>query len=147
MTALIREKYLRQNGALFIELGEYLIKARALCEEAGLRFEDYIDRVLCLPRLAARMAVKSFSYKLSPELGAENMRFVSSISNSADRENAARALLAGKSPDTVKMALRAGRGEEDGRSQLEKERSRLLRTIDVLSQKLKTVEEKLQAAH
>jgi hypothetical protein len=143
LTELIREKYIKQNGSLFIELGKRLITARELCEKEGLRFEDYIDRVLCLPRLAAKTAMKSFSYNLDPALGQENMRFISAISNEEERGAAENALLSGKSPDSVKIALRATQAEEDPRLKLEKEKERIERTIGSLSKRLKEIEGEL----
>lgn len=144
LTEEIREKYVRNNGALFIELGRLLHKANELCAEAGLRFEDYIDRVLCLPRVAAKMAMKSFSYNFNPAIGSDNMRFLSGIANPAARGEAERALLAGKSPDTVKMSLRRP-PEEDRREKLEKEKNRIVRTIDTLSSRLKEIDAELGA--
>ncbi|MDR2481962.1 MAG: hypothetical protein LBD07_06740 [Spirochaetaceae bacterium] len=138
LTNLIREKYIKQNGTLFIELGKYLLKAQSLCDEEGLRFEDYIDRILCIPRLAAKTAIKSFSYNLNPSIGPDNMRFLSNFTNPDDREIAQTSLLTGKSPDLVKMSLR--KSEEDPCIRLEKEKNRLIRTIDTLSKRLKTVE-------
>lgn len=146
LTELIREKYIRRNGSLFIELGERLIAARELCEKEGLRFEDYIDRVLRLPRLSAKTAIKSFTYNLDPALGSENMRFISAIPNEETRGAAENALLSGKSPDTVKTALREAQAEEDPRLKLEKEKARLERTIGALSKRLKEIETALDNA-
>ncbi|GMO16631.1 MAG: hypothetical protein Pg6A_02680 [Termitinemataceae bacterium] len=142
LTGLIREKYIKQNGTLFIELGKLLFRARELCEKAGLRFEDYIDRVLCLPRNGARAAIKSFSLCLEPALGQDNMRFVSAIRGEEERQTAQNALLSGSSVDTVKMALRPSQ-EEEPRFKLEKEKGRLIRTIDTLSKRLAQVEAEL----
>jgi len=143
LTREIREKYIRQNGGLFIELGRLLLKAKDLCEKEGLRFEDYIDRVLCLPRQAANSAVKSWNFNLNPALGADNMRFVSSIPGEADRKAAENALLSGKSPDSVKIALRKALTEEDPRERLEKEKHRLEHTIQTLTRRLEEVNQSL----
>jgi hypothetical protein len=145
LTEHIRSRYIKQNGELFIELGKSLIKAKELCDKEGLRFEDYIDRILCIPRLAAKMAMKSFNYDLDPELGADNMRFVSGIQNEQEREAAENYLLSGKSPDSVKVALRQRQEEEDPRIMLEKEKTRLERTITTLSKRLKEIEHELGA--
>jgi hypothetical protein len=147
LTELIRSKYIKQNGALFIELGESLIAAKELCDKEGLRFEDYIDRILCIPRLVARMAMKSFNYDLDPALGADNMRFVSAIRGEEERAAAENSLLSGKSPDSVKVALRQREDEEDPRERLEKERSRLERTITTLSKRLKEIEHELEGTN
>jgi hypothetical protein len=106
----------------------------------GGRYEDYIDRILCIPRHAANLAVKMYQYELKPETGADNMRFLASISNEEKRLAAEKFLLTGKSPDTVKIAMRK---KEDPRFQLEKEKLRLERTIASLTKRLEEIKEEL----
>jgi hypothetical protein len=141
----IKEKFLKENGSLVKEMGAYLIKAHELCDAAGARFEDFIDRVLRIPRTAATMAIKMHQYDLDPELGADNMRFLAGIKNDADRTAAQKALVKGKSPDMVKMAVRGSKPQADDNptERLEKERDRLVRTIENLSQRLKEVKKEL----
>jgi len=143
LTTTIREKYLRENGNLVKELGELLLKAHELCSSIGGRYEDYIDRVLCIPRQAANLAVKMHQYNLNPETGADNMRFLAGISNEEKREAAEKSLLSGKSPDTVKIALRKKPEETDPKESLEKEKLRLERTIASLQKRLTDVEREL----
>ena len=142
LTESIREDYLRKNGALIKELGMQLLRAKELCDAAGGRWEDYIDRVLRLPRQAANLAVRMHQYNLNPETGADNMRFLATISNEEKRDAAEAALLGGKSPDTVKIAMRE-KSEEDPRIRLEKEKLRLERTIASLMRRLEEVEREL----
>ena len=54
LTENIQKNYLEANGKLMQEFGRLLSKAHALCEKANIRYEDYLDRVLCLPRNSAR---------------------------------------------------------------------------------------------
>ena len=149
LTDTIRKKYLRENGNLVKELGQLLLKAHDLCSAIGGRYEDYIDRVLRIPRQAASLAVRMHQYKLNPETGADNMRFLAGISNEEKRMAAENALLSGKSPDTVKIALRQKpQDEEEGtagglRLSLEKEKLRLERTIASLTKRLEEVEREL----
>jgi hypothetical protein len=143
LTETIRKKYLKENGALIKDLGKQLLKARELCEEAGGRWEDYIDRVLRIPRQAANLAVRMHQYNLNPETGADNMRFLAGINNEEKREAAETALLSGKSPDTVKTTIRQ-RPEEEPRTRLEKEKLRLERTIASLTKRLEEVERELE---
>ena len=126
-----------------------MLKAHDLCSAAGGRYEDYIDRVLCIPRQAANLAVKMHQYNLNPETGADNMRFLAGISNEEKREAAEKALLSGKSPDTVKTAVRknAPSEEEDAVVSLEKEKLRLERTITQLKRRLEEVELELEKAN
>ena len=145
LTDTIRKKYLTENGNLVKELGQLLLKAHDLCSAIGGRYEDYIDRVLRIPRQAASLAVRMYQYNLNPETGADNMRFLAGISNEEKRQTAENALLAGKSPDSVKTALRkkGDDEEEDPRLTLEKEKIRLERTIASLTKRLEEVEREL----
>ncbi|MDR1307211.1 MAG: hypothetical protein LBK74_06535 [Treponema sp.] len=150
LTGQIKKKFLEENGSLVKELGKQLLRACELCEQIGGRFEDYVDRVLRIPKLAAQTAIKMYQYDLDPALGADNMRYLAGIRNGEDRSGAERALLAGKSPDSVKTALRgrnvsalAPKPEEDRRIMLEKEKIRLEKTIDTLSRRLGEVEQEL----
>ena len=144
LTGIIRKKYLSENGNLVKELGQLLIKARSLCTEIGGRYDDYIDRILCIPRQAANLAVKMYEYDLNPDTGADNMRFLAGISNEEKRMAAEKSLLKGKSPDTVKIALRKKDNDEDPRHRLEKEKIRLERTIVSLTKRLEEVERELK---
>jgi hypothetical protein len=145
LTALIRKRYLYENGSLVKELGKSLLEANELCLAIGGRFEDYLDRVLCIPRSAANLAMKMYRYDLDPAVGADNMRFLAGIPNGERRSAAEASLKAGKSPDTVKLAARRPPEEEDPREKLEREKLRLERTIAALSTRLKEVEEALSA--
>jgi hypothetical protein len=144
LTETIRKKYLKENGNLVKELGGLLLRAHELCTAAGGRWEDYIDRVLCIPRQAANLAVKTYQYNLSPETGPDNMRFLAGIKNEESRMAAETALLKGKSPDMVKTAIRQ-KPEEDSRERLSKEKLRLERTIVSLTRRLEEVEHELEA--
>jgi len=143
LTATIRKKYLTENGNLVKELGQLLLKAHELCSAIGGRYEDYVDRVLRIPRQAASLAVRMHQYNLNPETGADNMRFLAGIPNEEKRMAAENALLTGKSPDTVKIAARQKPEEEDPRIRLEKEKNRLERTIASLTKRLEEVEREL----
>ena len=145
LTDTIREKYLTENGNLVKELGQLLLRAHELCSAVGGRYEDYIDRVLRIPRQAANLAVRMYQYNLNPETGADNMRFLAGISNEEKRLAAENALISGKSPDTVKTALRQKPEEEDPRGRLEKEKNRLERTIASLTKRLEEVERELDS--
>jgi hypothetical protein len=144
LTETIRKNYLYENGNLVKDLGMHLLRAHELCTAIGARFEDYIDRVLRIPRVAARMAMKMYQYNLNPSVGSDNMRFLAGIQNEDDRTAAESALIGGKSPDAVKIAFRRPPAEEDPKVRLEKEKLRLERTIASLSKRLTEVEEELE---
>ncbi len=144
LTETIRKKYLYENGSLFKDLGKLLLQARELCTAAGARFEDYIDRVLRIPRMAARVAMKTYQYNLNPSVGADNMKIVAGIRNEDQRMAAESALLSGKSPDEVKTLVARKPAAEDPKEQLERERTRLERTIETLNKRLAEVERELE---
>jgi hypothetical protein len=146
LTGVIRKKYLTENGNLVKELGELLLRARELCSEIGGRYEDYIDRVLCIPRQAANLAVRMHQYNLNPKTGPDNMRFLAGIANEEKRQVAESSLLSGRSPDTVKVALRQKPEGDDPRQSLEKEKLRLERTIASLTKRLEEVKKELKEA-
>ncbi len=148
LTDTIREKFLEKNGELVKEMGRQLLKAHELCTNIGVRFEDYVDRMLCIPRTAANTAIKMFQYDIAPEVGADNMRFLAGIRNGEERKAAETALIKGKSPDTVKIAVRGKeqlpQTEENQIERLEKEKARLERTIASLSKRLDDVNRELE---
>jgi len=144
LTELIRSKYLKNNGELVKEMGKHLRKAHDLCFGIGVRFEDYVDRMLRIPRAAANTAIRMFEYDIAPEVGADNMRFLAGIRDSDKRKTAQAALIKGKSPDSVKVQLRGGKKEEEDHAAiLEKEKERLERTIASLNKRLDEVKKEL----
>jgi hypothetical protein len=146
LTELIRKKYLLENGNLVKELGRQLLRAHELCAAAGARFEDYVDRVLRIPRIAADMAIKMFQYDLDPQVGADNMRFLAGIRGDDERLAAEGALIRGKSPDSVRSGIRNRAEEEDPQARLSKEKQRLERTIASLTRRLEEVNRELENA-
>ena len=125
LTEDIRKNYLSRNGQIMLEFGQKLAEAHKLCLEANIRYEDYIDRILRLPRAAAKSIVKMTSANLNPDLGYENMKIVSNISNPQKREEAQNQILQGKSPDSVRAMMKRKVEEVDVKTRLEKEKKRL----------------------
>jgi len=144
LTEVIRNKYLKNNGELVKEMGKHLLTAHDLCYKIGVRFEDYVDRMLRIPRAAANMAMRMFEYDIAAEVGADNMRFLAGIRDSDERKAAETALIKGKSPDSVKVQVRGEEKEEDPVQRLEKEKERLERTIVTLSKRLEEVKKELK---
>ena len=144
LTESIRKKYLYENGSLVKDLGKQLLKAHELCDAIGARFEDYVDRVLRIPRLSAKIAMKMYQYNLNPSMGADNMKIVAGIRDEEKRMAAESSLISGKSPDEVKSTLSKQPSEPDSKDRLEKEKIRLERTIENLHKRLDEVERELQ---
>lgn len=144
LTKEIREKFIIPNGKIMADLGKSLIKAHALCEQENIRYEDYLDRVLQLPRNTAKSATKVGM--LPPEntdMGYDNMKIVASQKKADDKAKATEAIKSGKSPDSVIAMMKKKCKETDPKEKLEKEKQRLEKTINELQTRLEFVEESL----
>ncbi len=144
LTDDIRKNYVEVNGKLMQEFGKLLSKAHALCEESGIRYEDYLDRVLCLPRNSAKDITKVAMVEIDPSIGFDNMKKVASIKKPEDRNSATQQIKAGKTPDTVTELMKKRAANDDPKAKLEKEKNRLTKTIEALQQRLHYVEESLE---
>jgi len=142
LTEDLRKNYLEANGQLMIEFGKKLSKAYELCENAGIRYEDYLDRVLKLPRATAQSISKVSKVEPAAALGFDNMKLVASLPASKQKE-AESELLSGKSPDTVRFMMKKKSEETDKKQLLEREKKRIEKTIAQLSQRLELIEENL----
>lgn len=144
LTKEIREKYIAQNGHLMIEFGRALVRAQELCEQANIRYEDYVDRVLQLPRNTAKSVQRvSTLSDADADMGFENMKIVAGTNKADERAKVTAAIKSGKSPDSVIAMMRQKSKEIDPKEKLEKERARLTRTISELTARLEYVEESL----
>jgi hypothetical protein len=145
LTEKIKTRYLTRNGRLMKEFGETLIEVEVLCKKRDMRFDDYVERVLAMDKRTAMTLMKIHSYDISPELGYTNMATVAAIRGEDKRLEAQERFEAGQSPDTVKIGLRsrADDEQEDPVRKLEKERTRIQRTIRSLEAKLREVEGRL----
>lgn len=143
LTDEIRGKYLAENGRLMNELGKLLAKGQSLCKNAGVRYEDWVDRVLCLPRVAAKTAIRVSSVGVNPALGYENMKIVAAQPTPERRMAAESQFSARRSPDSVKVNLARAAEEEDPKQRLEKEKRRIEKTISMLKSRLDQVEQSL----
>lgn len=145
LTKEIKEKYIGPNGHLMQELGKCLIKAHSLCEEANIRYEDYLDRILQIPRTTASSAARVSTLPgETAELGYENMKLVASVKKPDERSKVQEAIKSGKCPDSViAMMKQKAAKESDPKTKLEKERLRLTKTISELTHRLEYVEESL----
>ena len=146
LTEKIRKEYLEVNGRLMQEFGKLLIRAHELCEQANIRYEDYIDRVLCLPRSSAKDISKVAAAGVNPAIGFDNMKIVASIRKKDERAAAEKQFLEGDGPVGVRSMMRQRAEAErqvSPKEKLEREKSRLTKTIDQLSKRLEYVEESL----
>lgn len=143
LTDTIRTTIMAEDGKLMKELGRLLSKARVLCKQAGVRYEDYIDRVLCLPRASAATIEKIHAFDVKPELGYEAMKVVANISNPDKRAAAEELFLHNNSPAFVRDSVKTKPQDEDPRRKLENEKRRIERTIISLQARLSELEDTL----
>ena len=144
LTKEIKENYIVPNGKLMLEFGRKLSQAHSLCEENSIRYEDYLDRVLQLPRNTAQSITKvGMLPEEDAELGFENMKIMASAKKPEQKALAQDAIKKGKSPDSVIAMLKKKAESVDARTKLEKERDRLTKTINELTTRLEYVEESL----
>lgn len=145
LTKEIKEQYIVPNGKLMLEFGRKLAQAHTLCEENSIRYEDYLDRVLQLPRNTARtVAAVGTLPDDDAELGFDNMKLMAAIKKPDQRAKATDAIKNGKSPDSVIALMKKKAQTVDPRTKLEKERDRLTKTIAELKTRLEYVEESLE---
>lgn len=143
ITDKIRHDYIEANGKMMQEFGKLLSRAHALCDQANIRYEDYIDRVLCLPRTTAKEITKVGHVDVNPAIGFDNMKKVASLKKEEDRQAAEEQILSGRPADTVAQLMKQHKND-DPRQKLEKEKNRLEKTISALQQRLEYIEESLE---
>jgi hypothetical protein len=127
-----------------LDFGKLVVEAEALCRKHFVRFEDYLDRAIGVPRTSAGAAMKAYAYRVPAELGWDAMKLVSGIRTPETRGAAIDAFMAGKSPETVKALVKAEKPSDDPKHRLAKERERLERTIHTLQERLSLVESELE---
>ena len=147
LTEDIKTNFLAKNGQLMQEFGKKLARAWELCKESNIRYEDYIDRVLCLPRNTAKDIRKVGASNVNPAIGFENMKVVASVKKPDDRAAVEQEFMnGGKSPASVREMMKQNAAKargEDPKTRLEREKNRLEKTIAQLTQRLEYVEESL----
>ncbi len=144
LTGRIRE-IMPKNGELMLQIGKLIVEAEELCRKHCVRFEDYLDRALGVPRTSASAAMKAFSFQVPADLGWDAMKLVSGIKKPDVRGAAIDAFRSGKSPEAVKALIKNDPSDDDIKERLAKERARLERTIQNLQQRLAMVEKELSA--
>ncbi len=145
LTARIKA-ILPENGSIMLAFGKLVVEAEALCKKHYVRFEDYLDRAIGVPRTSATVAMKAFHLNVPAEIGWDAMKVVAQTAQPAARSMALEAFRAGKSQDTVKAMIRQAKPEDsDTLSQLDREKTRLEKTIKTMQQRLASIEQQLAA--
>lgn len=143
LTAQIKDNCMKANGAILLEFGRLLAEAQELCDRHKTRFEDYIERVLGIPRMTASNAVKATRMDLDPKFGWDSLMYIAGIHDADRRSQAIEALESGASPTTVKGRLATAEKSASPEDRLLEEKSRLEKTIRNLTERLKEIDRKL----
>jgi hypothetical protein len=143
LTRVIKDTCIRANGEILLEFGRLLAKASDLCKTHKTRFEDYIERVLGIPKATAASAVAAQHSSLDPGLGWDGLTYVASIRDPEQRNKAIQALNSGASPTSVRGLLKGSDEPADPADRLLAEKNRLERTIRSLTERLTQIEERL----
>ncbi len=138
----IRDQFMRINGELMKDFGQALMEAEKLCRRHGARFEDFVERVLRMPRQTASTIMKMKAMDLPPDLGYENMKTLAGVRNAQARLEAIEAFQQGASTDQVKQALknREPAKTPDPVKKLEQEKKRIEKSLESLRQRLEELE-------
>lgn len=143
LTSRIRESCIRANGEIMLEFGRLLARAAELCAQHRTRFEDYVDRVLGIPRQTATAAVAARAADIDPSIGWDGMKFATSFRDPEIRTQAVEALRSGASPAAVKGMFAAPDAEEDPSDRLMREKDKLERSIRSMTARLEEIERRL----
>lgn len=137
----IKTACLAENGRIMKEFGMLLMEAEKLCKQYNARFEDFMDRVLQVPRTTAKAAMLSNAYDVPSTMGFDAMKLVSGIKNPEKRNEAIHAFSSGQSQDTIRHSLKATKNEDeiDPETKLVQERSRIEKTIQKLQDRLEEI--------
>ncbi|MCL2154075.1 MAG: hypothetical protein FWH53_00265 [Leptospirales bacterium] len=109
LTSVLQNNIIK-NGNLMSELAQGLVLASRLCKEHLISFDDFLDRVLQLPRKEAKTIIKFYTMDINPKIGYENMKTVTRIKDNDLREDIQKAFLdKKKSPDMVKVEIKPKR--------------------------------------
>ncbi|NNM53151.1 MAG: hypothetical protein HKM05_00320 [Spirochaetales bacterium] len=144
LTRQLKEKYLKPQGDLMKEFGQLLSQAFELCQQRGLPFEDYRDRILGLPRSTAQTTVTAYQWDLPTTYGYDAMKLLASERNPEKRREMTRELQDGASLDQIKTHLSPGKSVVPLVSAEQDETERLKRKIYQLEAELERLKSRLR---
>lgn len=147
LTENIKENYLKQNGQLMKEFGKLLIEAYDLCQRNHMEFEDYVDRELCMNRIAAKNIMRVYAMDTDPVIGFDNMKIVARIKDNQERKVAEESFKEGLSVMEVKSKIQEAKAANPKPvtvKKLEKEKHRVEKSIEALQDKLIEIDERIK---
>lgn len=106
LTDEIKSKYLANNGQLMKDFGQTLLQAVQLCGKHHVRFEDYMDRVLCIPRTTAKTVMASFAQDVTADFGFDHLKMMTSVKDPEVRRDMEHKRREGYSTEMMRQELR-----------------------------------------
>ncbi len=143
ITQQLQNDVIASSGKLMKKMGDLLLQAQTICREKGLRFDDYLDRVLQLPRQSAAFMMKAKALQLDEKLGYERMKVAAQFNDPLRREQAVSKMLDQTPIEQVKHQLKPKHLLEP-MEKLQKERDRVGRSIERLNSYLLQIEEEIK---
>jgi hypothetical protein len=133
----------REIALLQKKLGSVLLKLHERCQEKGIRYEDVIERKVQISLQTMKKANKACTLDLPEGIGADIQAAAIKEKDEGKREAI---LNAGKEGKSVAQAKRSVEPPppEDETERLEKEKSRIERTIASLNRRLEEIMRKIQ---
>lgn len=107
LTEKIKNEYLKENGHLMKEFGQLLMQASELCQKHHARFEDYMDRILCISRSTARTLMQSYSKDIDPTVGFDQMKTLVTVKDPHFRQELERKIQSGFSPEMIRQEIKS----------------------------------------
>jgi len=156
LTEEIKTKYLAHNGQLMKDFGQTLLHAVQLCGKHHVRFEDYMDRVLCIPRTTAKTVMASFAQDVTPDFGFDHLKMMTSVKDPEVRRDMEHKRREGYSTEMLRQELKGEPLPEISPSPmpdpleakvelLERSREALRKKIEDWNRKLEELEHKIEA--
>lgn len=106
LTDEIKTKYLANNGQLMKDFGQTLLQAVQLCGKHHVRFEDYMDRVLCIPRTTAKTVMASFAQDVTSDFGFDHLKMMTAVKDPEVRRDMEHKRREGYSTEMMRQELR-----------------------------------------
>lgn len=156
LTTEIKSRFLATNGQLMKDFGQTLLHAVQLCGKYHVRFEDYMDRVLCIPRTTAKTVMASFAQDVTPDFGFDHLKMMTSVKDPEVRRDMELKRREGYSTEMLRQELRGEPLPEVSQTPmpdpteakvelLERNREMLRKRIEDWNRKLEELEQKIQA--
>jgi hypothetical protein len=125
------------------KLGETLKRLNEACEREGVRYEDVIDHDLKMKRSTAKKALEIHSVGIPADMGSDMQALIQSQKGTEAREALIQLAQEGQTIEELKHLMKS----QDKPSDLEKkekERKRILKTIDSLQKRLWEIDLELE---